>query len=69
MLRVTQLANEIVRRPDAPKLRVTQVSVETLRRPVSPRLRVSQLSVEVLRKNGSAPSAGGQGSVMLIIAT
>jgi hypothetical protein len=66
-LRVSQVAVEALRRPTQPSLFVTQLAIETARRPSNANLRLSQLAVEVVRRNGSPPSSG-QGGMLIVVA-
>jgi hypothetical protein len=66
VLRVSQVALESVRRPTQARLLVSQLVIEAARRP-SANLRLSQLAVEVIRRNGSPPSTG-QGGMLIVIA-
>lgn len=66
-LRVSQLAVETLRRPTQPSLFVSQLAIETVRRTSNANLRLSQLAVEVVRRNGSPPSSG-QGGMLIVIA-
>lgn len=66
VLRVSQVALEAVRRPTQARLLVSQLVIEMARRP-SANLRLSQLAVEAIRRNGSPPSTG-QGGMLIIIA-
>lgn len=66
VLRVSQVALEAVRRPTQARLLVSQLVIETARRP-SANLRLSQLAVEVIRRNGSPPSTG-QGGMLIVVA-
>lgn len=67
VLRVSQVAVEALRRPTQPSLFVTQLAIETARRPSNASLRLSQLAVEVVRRNGSPPSSG-QGGMLIVVA-
>jgi hypothetical protein len=67
VLRVSQLAVEALRRPTQPNLFVSQLAIETVRRTSNANLRLSQLAVEVVRRNGSPPSTG-QGGMLIVIA-
>ena len=67
-LRVSQLAVEGLRRPTQPNLFVSQLAIESVRRTSNANLRLSQLAVEVVRRNGSPPSSGGQGGMLIVIA-
>lgn len=50
-LRVTQLANEVVRYQTDAQVRATQLVVEAVRRPTAPPVRISQMVIEVVRDN------------------
>jgi hypothetical protein len=67
VLRVSQLALEALRRPTQPNLFVSQLAIETVRRTSNANLRLSQLAVEVVRRNGSPPSTG-QGGMLIVAA-
>lgn len=67
VLRVSQVAVEALRRPTEARLQVSQLAIETLRRATSGNLRLSQLAVEVVRRNGSPPSTG-QGGMLIVVA-
>lgn len=67
VLRVSQVGIETVRRPTQSRLVVSQLAIETARRVTNANLRFSQLAVEVVRRNGSAPSSG-QGGMLIVIA-
>ncbi len=67
VLRVSQVAVETLRRPTEARLQVSQLAVETVRRATSSNLRLSQLAVEVVRRNGSPPSTG-QGGMLIVVA-
>lgn len=67
VLRVSQVAVEAVRRPTQARLQVSQLAIETVRRATSANLRLSQLAVEVVRRNGSPPSTG-QGGMLIVVA-
>jgi hypothetical protein len=67
VLRVSQLAVEALRRPTQPNLFVSQLAIETVRRTSNANLRLSQLAIEVVRRNGSPPSSG-QGGMLIVIA-
>ena len=67
VLRVSQVAVETLRRPTEARLQVSQLAVETVRRATSGNLRLSQLAVEVVRRNGSPPSTG-QGGMLIVVA-
>jgi hypothetical protein len=67
VLRVSQVAVEAVRRPTQARLQVSQLAIETVRHPTSANLRLSQLAIEVIRRNGSPPSTG-QGGMLIVIA-
>ena len=56
MLRVTQNAIEVVRKPTNASLRVSQAAIEVLCRPASRYVRTSQIVVEVLRTNAAPPT-------------
>ena len=66
MLRVSQLANEIVRRPDSPSLRITQAAIEILSTPETRFARVAQCAIEVLRENVS-PVSDTQPVVIIVL--
>ncbi len=68
MLRVTQEAVEIVRKPSNAEVRVTASVTEVLRCPASRRARTSQTVVEVLRANAAPPSGGGRQPIVMIVA-
>lgn len=67
ILRVSQFAVEALRRPTQPNLFVSQVAIESVRRTSDANLRLSQLAVEVVRRNGSPPSSG-QGGMLIVVA-
>lgn len=67
VLRVSQVAVEALRRPTQPNLFVSQLAIETVRRTSNANLRLSQLAVEVVRRNGSPPSTG-QGGMLIVVA-
>ena len=67
VLRVSQVAVETLRRPTEARLQVSQLAIETVRRATSGNLRLSQLAVEVVRRNGSPPSTG-QGGMLIVVA-
>ncbi len=67
MLRVSQVAVESLRRPTQARLQVSQLAIETVRRATDPNLRLSQFAVEVIRRNGSPPSTG-QGGMLIVVA-
>lgn len=66
-LRVSQVAVEALRRPTQPNLFVSQLAIESVRRTSNANLCLSQLAVEVVRRNGSPPSTG-QGGMLIIVA-
>ena len=68
MLRVTQNAVEVVRKPTNADLRVTQAVVEVARRPAFRYARTSQVVVEVLRLNAAPPSGSTQQPLVIIVA-
>ncbi|MDD3181304.1 MAG: hypothetical protein PHD48_00635 [Alphaproteobacteria bacterium] len=68
MLRVTQHAVEVVRRPSNADLRVSQMAVEIARRPASRRGRITQTAIEVLRLNAAPPTGSAQQPLVIIIA-
>ncbi len=67
VLRVSQLVVEALRRPTQPNLFVSQLAIETVRRTSNANLHLSQLVVEVVRRNGSPPSTG-QGGMLIVVA-
>jgi hypothetical protein len=67
VLRVSQVAVEALRRPTEARLQVSQLAIETVRRATSANLRLTQLAVEVVRRNGSPPSTG-QGGMLIVVA-
>jgi hypothetical protein len=67
VLRVSQVAVETLRRPTEARLQVSQLAIETVRRATSGNLRLSQFAVEVVRRNGSPPSTG-QGGMLIVVA-
>lgn len=67
VLRVSQVAVEALRRPTEARLQVSQLAIETVRRATSGNLRLTQLAVEVVRRNGSPPSTG-QGGMLIVVA-
>lgn len=67
ILRVSQFAVEALRRPTQPNLFVSQIAIESVRRTSDANLRLSQLAVEVIRRNGSPPSSG-QGGMLIVVA-
>ena len=67
VLRVSQVAVETLRRPTEARLQVSQLAIETVRRATSGNLRLTQLAVEVVRRNGSPPSTG-QGGMLIVVA-
>lgn len=68
MLRVTQNAIEVVRKPTTADLRVTAYAAEVLRRPAAPRVCASQIAVEILRANAAIPSGNNQQPLIIIVA-
>ena len=67
VMRVSQVAIEALRRPTQPNLFVSQLAIETVRRTSNANLRLSQFAVEVVRRNGSPPSSG-QGGMLIVVA-
>lgn len=67
ILRVSQFAVEALRRPTQPNLFVSQIAIESVRRTSDANLRLSQFAVEVVRRNGSPPSSG-QGGMLIVVA-
>ena len=67
VLRVSQLAVEALRRPTQARVQVSQLAIEAVRRTSDANLRLSQLAVEVVRRNGSPPSSG-QGGMLIVVA-
>ncbi len=67
VLRVSQLAVEALRRPTQARVQVSQLAIETVRRTSDANLRLSQIAVEVVRSNGSPPSSG-QGGMLIVVA-
>ena len=68
MLRVTQNAVEVVRKPTNADLRVTQTAVEIARRPASRYGRITQTAIEVLRLNAAPQTGTMQQPLVIIIA-
>ncbi len=67
VLRVSQVAVEAVRHPTQARLQISQLAIETVRHTTNANLRLSQLAVEVVRRNGSPPSTG-QGGMLIVVA-
>lgn len=67
ILRVSQLVVEALRRPTQTRVQVSQLAIEAVRRTSDANLRLSQLAVEVVRRNGSPPSSG-QGGMLIVVA-
>lgn len=68
MLRVTQNAIEVVRKPATADMRVTAYAAEVLRRPVAAHVCASQIAVEILRANAVIPSGNSQQPLIIIVA-
>ena len=68
MLRVSQEAVEVVRKPTTADLRVTAYAAEVLRRPAAPRVCASQIAVEILRANAAIPSGNKQQPLIIVVA-
>ncbi len=68
MLRVTQEAVEVVRKPTNADLRVTQAVMEIARRPAFRHGRITQMAIEVVRLNVAAPTGTTQQPLVIIIA-
>ncbi|HAX91037.1 MAG TPA: hypothetical protein DCY07_02365 [Rhodospirillaceae bacterium] len=68
MLRVTQNAVEVVRKPTNADLRITQAAIEVVRRPASRHGRITQAAMEVLRQNVAAATGTAQQPLVIIIA-
>ncbi len=68
MLRVTQEAVEVIRKPTNADLRISQAAVEIVRRPASRHGRITQACIEVLRLNIAAPTGTTQQPLVIIIA-
>ena len=56
MLRVTQNAVEVVRKPTTANTRVTACATEVLLRPATRFAHASQIAVEILRANAAPPT-------------
>ena len=68
MLRVSQEAVEVVRKPTTAKLRISTYAAEVLCRPAAPHVHASQLAVEILRANAAVSSGNDQQPLVIVVA-
>ncbi len=67
MLRITQTATEVIRRPTTASLRTSHVTAEVVSRPVTRHARTTHVTVEILRMN-AAPATNDQQPMVIIVA-